>query len=159
MRRLPNFCFGCLCLSTVALAADERFEAATVRSNHTQDYGRLGVEGSRFLAQNQTLKTLLSSAYGLPEFHIQGPEWLGSERYDVAGQLPTGATERDAMSMLQTLLTERFRLQVHRGTVDMDFFELVEGKNGAKLKDYHAGDSLRITGFPSGARALTTAGP
>jgi uncharacterized protein (TIGR03435 family) len=155
MTRLLRGAASICVLSVVAIAADLHFEVATVRPNHTQGYGRFGVEGDRLIAQNQTLKKLLSAAYSLPEFQVQGPEWLGSERYDVTAQLPGG----DSMLMLQTLLEERFQLQVRRGMVDMDYFALVEGKNGAKLKEYHAGDSLKITGFPSGARALTTAGP
>ena len=45
---------------------------------------------------------------------VIGPEWLGSERYDIDARLPAdGATDRVA-EMLQTLLVERFGLKQHR---------------------------------------------
>jgi uncharacterized protein (TIGR03435 family) len=61
--------------------------------------------------------------------------------------------------MLRALLEDRFHLQAHRETIETDTFVLVLGRNGSKLKEYRPGDSLKISNFSDGARAITTAGP
>ncbi len=41
---------------------------------------------------------------------IQGPGWIGEEKYDIAAKVPPGATKDDLKVMLQNLLADRFKL-------------------------------------------------
>jgi uncharacterized protein (TIGR03435 family) len=73
-------------------------------------------------------------AYRVKDFQVQGPDWMGSERFDIVAKLPDGAKEDQVPEMLQSLLAERFKLTLHRDTKDHAIYALVAGKNGPKLK-------------------------
>lgn len=83
-----------------------------------------------------SMKNLLMSAYSLPINQVFGPAWIDSERYDIVGKVPAGATKEQVNVMLQNLLADRFKLKVHRENRELPIFELVAGKNGSKLKPY-----------------------
>jgi uncharacterized protein (TIGR03435 family) len=55
--------------------------------------------------------------------------------------------------MLQTLLTDRFKLAVHRETRQEQVYSLVVGKSGSKLQD--AGDGRKNLINWTGAGAVT----
>jgi uncharacterized protein (TIGR03435 family) len=84
---------------------------------------------------NVTVKGVLTNAYGVKGFQISGPGWLDSERYDIVAKVPRGATKEQFMVMLQNLLTERFKLTLHREKKDLPMYALVVGKNGPKMKE------------------------
>jgi uncharacterized protein (TIGR03435 family) len=72
-----------------------------------------------------------------------GPDWVRSQRdkYAVEAAAP-GASERTVLlgSMLRTLLEERFKLEIHRGTEDVPMYALTVAKSGFKLKPMKDGD-------------------
>ena len=67
--------------------------------------------------------------------------------YDVIAKVPAGTTKEQSLLMLQNLLAERFRLQVHRETREGQVYALVVDKHGTRLKP------------AEGPRALTKAAP
>jgi uncharacterized protein (TIGR03435 family) len=81
-----------------------------------------------------TLKRLLARAYDVKTFQISGPGWLDTERYDIAAKLPPGTDSAKLRLMLQRLLTERFRITLHRETKEQPVYRLVVAKGGPKLK-------------------------
>lgn len=81
------------------------------------------------------LKELIASAYKVKNFQIDGPDWLSSERFDIEGTFPEGASKTDAPAMLQSLLEERFKLTAHRTMAEHKVLALVVGKNGPKLTE------------------------
>lgn len=84
---------------------------------------------------NMTLLNLIAIAYHRDSRLIMaGPAWLDSDAYDVVAKLPPDTAKDQVPAMLQTLLTERFRLTVHRETKEQRAYTLVVGKNGPKLK-------------------------
>lgn len=64
-----------------------------------------------------------------------GPDWLQSERYQIAAK-PEKPTSESIMEgpMLQTLLEDRFHLKIHREVRDVPVSALVVGPRGLKLK-------------------------
>ena len=80
------------------------------------------------------LKRVIQIAYDLPVDRIEGPDWLETQKYVIAATLPAGTSVADFRLMLQGLLTERFKLTVHRGTKDVSGYVLELGKNPPKLK-------------------------
>ena len=76
---------------------------------------------------------ILRAAYDLPESRIIGPDWLDSDRFDLAGKAPAGVPDTEFMPMLQALLKERFHLAVHRETKEMQVFDMVVAKGGLKI--------------------------
>jgi len=84
--------------------------------------------------QNFRLSTIIRWAYDLNEYQLSGPDWMNSERYDVAAEVPGAAKVDEMKHMLQSLLAERFKLTVHRVTRELAIYEMTAGKNGHKLR-------------------------
>lgn len=94
--------------------------------------------------QYTTLWYDITYAYGVKSYQVFGPEWLKDARYDIVAKGPAGTRRDQLPQMMQTLLAERFKLQVHRETREISGLALVAGKNGPKLKEAPAesGDGL-----------------
>ncbi len=83
---------------------------------------------------------LLMRAYDLKNYQVglkavpRTDDFYGF--YDLAMKAPGDGelSMQQLRAMLQTLLADRFKLTVHKETVDVSVFELVVGKNGSKLK-------------------------
>jgi uncharacterized protein (TIGR03435 family) len=113
------------------------FEVASVRPNKTGD-GRvmLGLQpGGRFNATNVPLRLLLRQAFNVQESQIiGGPDWMGSDRFDIVAKAPEGEFTADVMRpMLRSLLAERFKLVVHNETREMPIYALVKARADGKL--------------------------
>jgi hypothetical protein len=131
---MPAFMFGpSLDAQTPAAPA---FEVASVKPNKTGD-GRvmLGLQPGRFNATNVPLRMLLRQAFNVQDFQIVGgPDWLGSDRFDIIAKAPDGDFNGDVMRpMLQSLLVERFKLGFHRETRDMPIYALMKARPDGKL--------------------------
>ncbi len=84
---------------------------------------------------NATLRYCIAFAYGLKEYQISGPSWLGELRYDIVAKGPAGTLHEQLPGMMQALLAQRFKLEAHSETKEFSVFALVVGKNGSKLKE------------------------
>jgi uncharacterized protein (TIGR03435 family) len=62
---------------------------------------------------------------------VIGPSWLETERFDIVATAESGKPSR---KMLETLLTDRFKLAVHHENKELTVYALVVTKNGPKLK-------------------------
>jgi uncharacterized protein (TIGR03435 family) len=127
-----------LLVAVAAAAQDARpaFEVASIKPNDSNsgvsNGGRL--TGDRFTATNVTVVQMLRNAYGIQEFQIQGgPGWVGIDRFDITANLPPGSRSDEWPVMLQHLLADRFRLQLHREQRPTDVLALVVARNGFKL--------------------------
>jgi len=80
-----------------------------------------------------------------------GPSWIRTERFEIQGKIPEGATKYDINQfmagdapglerMIQTLLAERFKLVVHKETRQVSGYALTQGKGGTKLTSAGADD-------------------
>ena len=70
--------------------------------------------GGRFSATNVALKILIALAYHVrPEAVTGGPGWLGSDRFDIVAKALQTTPPDEIRRMLQTLLAEQFKLEVH----------------------------------------------
>jgi uncharacterized protein (TIGR03435 family) len=115
---------------------DIAFEVATVKpasgNPHLSNYPRL--HNGTLAAENVSLKTLLSAAFGLSSNRIDGPEWIDVEKFDLTGKAPHDVPDTELMPMLKALLQERFKIAVHREQKEMATFDMVIAKSGLKLK-------------------------
>lgn len=90
--------------------------------------------GGRFTARATTVKFLLEWAYGIQPFqHSTGPSWMASERYDVTAKAEGNPTDAQMKLMVQTLLSEHFKLQVHHESRKQSVYVLTVGKAAPKL--------------------------
>ena len=99
----------------------------------------------RMSAANVDLVDLIVSAYGLYRWQVAGaPNWAGGDvplapspdanRFDVQATAPRSASGDDMRLMLKTMLTNRFRLAVHRETRSQKAYELVAEPGGHTLQ-------------------------
>jgi uncharacterized protein (TIGR03435 family) len=118
-------------------AVPAAFEAASIKPSQAESGSSSGIttrKGS-IRAQNVTLKRCIRGAYDVQESQITaGPKWAGEDRYDIDAKSAGPAGDHELMAMLQTLLSERFKLAFHRETRELPGYALVTGKGGLKAK-------------------------
>jgi uncharacterized protein (TIGR03435 family) len=150
---------ACAVLAQVP-SASPTFEVSTIKPASPDAPGMSFrfVGARRFTANNHTLKECIGYAYNLtPALIPGGPPWIEVDRYDIVGETPgeTKPSLAQILLMFQALLADRFKLQFHREPKEMTVYNLVVGKNGAKIKESTAGPDaapgLLIQGSPRGA--------
>jgi uncharacterized protein (TIGR03435 family) len=116
---------------------------------------RLTVVGSRVDIRFMSLYTLMVTAYRIKTYQLSGPDWMRSQRFDIAAKIPDGVSKNRVPEMLQALLAERFKLSIHRENKEQAVYALVVGKNGSKLHESTAEADTLVPDTP-GSRALHT---
>ncbi|HLK64041.1 MAG TPA: TIGR03435 family protein [Bryobacteraceae bacterium] len=82
-----------------------------------------------------TLRYCIAFAYQVKEYQVSGPAWLNELRYDLVAKGPEGTRHEQLPAMMQALLAERFRVELHREKRDFSVFALLVGASGPKLKE------------------------
>src|SRR5262245_612343 len=75
---------------------------------------RLTINGARVDIRYMSLYQLIVRAYRIKQYQPSGPNWMTSQRFDIAAKMPDGSSKDQIPEMLQTLLAERFKLAIHR---------------------------------------------
>ena len=73
---------------------------------------------------NYSRMDLLTTAFGMEEDRILGPDWASSERYNIAAIVPQGETKEQIPATLATLLTDRFSLTLRHETKELTAYVL-----------------------------------
>jgi uncharacterized protein (TIGR03435 family) len=125
------------------------FEVASIKVNKsggvngvTGRGGQIRPSKGQIAMENVTLWKALGFAYGIGEdkdYAITGPDWLKTERYDIVGKIPAGATFEQMRKMLQATLSDRFKLELHHETKQMPIYALVIAREGLKIKETEMG--------------------
>jgi uncharacterized protein (TIGR03435 family) len=128
-----------------------RFEVASIKSADAGQAGRsTGVTTGhgRVTVGNETLKRCMMGAFGIGRHQIiGGPAWLDVDRFEIVAKAEQPTDDNEAlMAMLQTLLTERFKLSVHRETRTVPALVLEVAKNGSKLEKAEPGSATTRNG-------------
>lgn len=127
------------------------FEVASVKRHKADDNRRSMPQflpGGRFVSTGIPLRFLIAIAYNVGFQSVRlsgGPAWIDSIDgvYDIEataaeGALPAGlasnARSERLRLMLQTLLTERFKLKVRRETKELPVYTVTIAKGGLKLE-------------------------
>jgi len=97
--------------------------------------GPISGDPAQLTYTNVTIKNVLTMAYKVKAYQIEGPAWMDTERFNISAKVPPGTTEAQFRVMLQNLLAERFHLKLHHETKEMPLMALVVGKNGPKLTE------------------------
>lgn len=127
-----------LCISWLRGQAPS-FDVASVRPSKIVGEGgrreKIDVNPGTVSLRNVSLKTAIRWAYHVMDYQITGPDWIGSERYDIAAKAATAASEDQLRLMMQTVLTERFKLAFHRQTKELPAYLLTVAKGGIKFQE------------------------
>jgi uncharacterized protein (TIGR03435 family) len=109
------------------------------------------IDPRRFSTRDTTLLALILWAYGKDclieygsDFVIGGPQWIKTDGFDVQAIIPEGTPgytndqfrnheAPQVQMMLQTLLSDRFKLAVQRETKETAVYDLIVAPSGSKL--------------------------
>lgn len=91
--------------------------------------------GDRFVVHQATPLNLITTAYHVEADAVTGgPPGLEFDHYDIVASTPPRTTEKDTAQMLQSLLTDRFKLVAVTQTKPLPAFVLKPGTAAAKMK-------------------------
>jgi uncharacterized protein (TIGR03435 family) len=143
----------------LSMAAAQSFEVASIKPfkdegtgprNGRTSYERTGIE-----VRARTLGFLIGEAYGFPPGRIVPPEGKNEiltalrQGYDISAKTDRAVSREELKAMMQTLLTERFGLKLHRESRNELVYRLVAAKGGAKVQDGDGGE-LAMSGSADG---------
>jgi uncharacterized protein (TIGR03435 family) len=89
--------------------------------------------------KNASLRDLIRVAYQVRDFQISGgPDWIDSAHYDIDANAKDKPVPKEwlttMMSLLQSLLADRFKLKLHRDTKELPVYVLTVAKGGPKFQ-------------------------
>lgn len=123
--------------------------------------------GATLRIQNRQLKELIMIAFGIGGRQLAGPQWLidppgrpsDAPRFDIVARVPDNAKRDEIPAMLQNLLSDRFKLQVHREQRETTIYAVEVAKGGLKIKPLPESDDRQSGCARSmfGANGVTTA--
>jgi uncharacterized protein (TIGR03435 family) len=121
-------------------AGHPEFEVASIRPSAAPGMGGqvsvgLHIDGAMVRCTYFSLREYISMAYGLKLHQVVGPDWLASERFDIAAKIPQGSPRDQVAPMLRALLADRFHMQMHRDQKDFPVYALVVAKGGFKVQE------------------------
>jgi len=93
------------------------------------------VDGSRVNIGFVSLADLISMAYNVNPYQMQGPDWMSRQRFDIQARIPDGVSKDKVPDMLQALLADRFKMTMHKEKRDQPVYALTVGKNGPNLTE------------------------
>jgi uncharacterized protein (TIGR03435 family) len=141
-----------------ASAATLAFEVASIKPAAPPTGHGLSVSVSedkgRITMTNVCLRDVLTRAYRIKVQQLSTPDWMESTRFDIAAKLPDGSSKDQVPEMLQVLLSDRFKLQIHKESKIMSVYALIPARGGTKLHEFNEEGGLHVNGSPTG-RTMT----
>ena len=92
------------------------------------------IDGAQARCVALTLKDYLGIAYRIKLYQISGPDWIGSDRFDISATMAPG-TAPQFTEMMRSLLEDRFQIKVHREKKDFPVYVLEVAKSGLKMQE------------------------
>jgi uncharacterized protein (TIGR03435 family) len=124
-----------LAAQIVAPAADApTFDVASIKPN--AGGGRIGGTNSpgRVNVTGMSVRRLLAQAYEIHDSQIiGGPDWLGSQGFDISAALSGTPPPEERRMMMKTLLRDRFKLTFHTEKRDLPIYALVVQRSDGRL--------------------------
>jgi uncharacterized protein (TIGR03435 family) len=118
-----------------------RFDVASIKPNTTENgsssFGLL--PGGVFRVVNGVVFGIITTAFGgdrpLHESQVIGaPDWVSTSRFDITAKAPDpDVKQHDVLPMLQAMLADRFKLQVHHEPRELPVYALVKARADGRL--------------------------
>jgi uncharacterized protein (TIGR03435 family) len=118
------------------LQARPEFEVASIRPAAEQTQGvaiGLHIDGSQVSFNYLSIRDCIILAYRLKPNQVVGPDWMATQRFNIAAKLPDGGSPDQALPMLQSLLADRFQMKIHRETREFPVYAVGVAKSGVKM--------------------------
>jgi uncharacterized protein (TIGR03435 family) len=101
--------------------------------------------GQTYNATNVPVKLMIKLMYHLNDRQISGgPGWLDTDRFDVNAKADRPHSLEELHVMFQNLLVDRFKLQFHMETKELQAFALVVDKSGSKMTENDGPEMFEI---------------
>ena len=101
------------------------FDVTSVKPNTSGEQGGSSKgQPGRYVGVNVTLRRVIGLAYRPVQEFVGGPDWIDTERFDIEGRVEGTPTQDQMLEMLRSLLSDRFRLAVHRDSRQMPAYAL-----------------------------------
>jgi uncharacterized protein (TIGR03435 family) len=137
----------CVKVLMIALLTEPRFDVAVVRAVQEPAAGGYS---HHLTPQSMTMHAVsmgycIRLAYGssaMRPWELSGPSWIDPPTeflYDINGKTDTPTSEDQIKLMLRSLLTERFRLSVHREKRKLAAYALTRSGNPPRMKQSSSG--------------------
>jgi uncharacterized protein (TIGR03435 family) len=147
-RRIPSTALLVAMAVACAAAQTQDFAVASVKPSQIGNSGREGSERENItisptgvIMKNISLRSCIRWAYDMRDYQISGPDWLASQRYDIAAKSEGTVSAGQLRPMMQRLLSDRFELKVRRESKDLPVYAMVIAKKGSKLQPADGGES------------------
>jgi len=118
--------------------ARPEFEVATIRPSAPSPEATVTagarIDGAQVRWVSLTLKNFMATAYRMKLYQISGPDWISSDRFDIAATIPAGVSTTQMPEMLQRLIEDRFQVKMHREKKDFPVYALEIAKGGLKMQ-------------------------
>jgi len=135
----------------------QTFEVVSVRGNTAPlaDGQARGITATptSVTARGANLLDCIEWAWRVREFQVAGPDWIRSERWDIAAKVGAPTDSRELRGMMRSLLEDRFGLRLHREKKEMPVYALTVGRRGPKLRA-SAQESSGMSKLPGGGLRL-----
>jgi uncharacterized protein (TIGR03435 family) len=92
---------------------------------------------------NVSLRQMITNAFNMKDYQVQGPDWLNTERFDVVAKVPQGTTKEQFRLMTQKMLADRFKMTFHHESKEHAVYALTVAKGGPKLTSGFAPMAMR----------------
>jgi uncharacterized protein (TIGR03435 family) len=130
------------------------FEVASVKLNTSLSPPSMDARNGRVTMYNYPMKLIVARAYQVANDRVTGPDWVSDQGYDIVAKYGPDTTRESLWAMLQNLLAERFKLEIHHEQKPAPVWALVVGKNGPKFKGAAADSPPKFTCSHEGAQNI-----
>jgi len=124
------------------------FEVASVKRSKPGVEPNLRLENNHLTA-DLTLSGYIGYAYDQPMDSAHLPKWVSSDSFEIDARAAGTATKNEVRLMLQSLLAERFKLEVHIVTAEAPVLALLldkPEKTGPRLRPHAEGPPCGAAG-------------
>src|SRR5215813_3249186 len=115
------------------------FEVASIRPSSNAPRQAVAAAGStsgaQFRIAGLTIRDYICMVYIVKLNQISGPDWITTDRFDIAATLPEGSRPDQVPSMMQALLEDRFELKTHREAKEFSVYALRVPSTGLKMAE------------------------
>jgi uncharacterized protein (TIGR03435 family) len=145
---------GLLVFAVLTFGQRPAFEVASVKpldpdpvADGSPMFIPMEASGGMLRFKRITLFDAIRAAYRLKDYQVQGPGWIRDARFEITAKAPADGNMDQVPEMLQSLLAERFKLELGREPKELPVYALVVDSGGAKLK---AADAQKTADLPMG---------
>ncbi len=119
--------------------ATPKFDVVTIKPSKPDQQGKgFGFRGRQMRTINTNLNDLITFAYNLHAKQIVGaPAWFATDHFDIDGvpDVEGQPNSKQMKLLVQSVLTDRFKLTFHHDQKELSVYALTVGKSGAKLTE------------------------